>query len=85
MGRQAARPWAVGQACSLCPPPPDSWHGLQGNVFVNEYLIIKDLGRGAHGSVKLCFNTVDGQLYAMKVRHICAALAGQSTRMQVNP
>lgn len=40
---------------------------LQGNVFVNQYLIIKDLGRGAHGAVKLCLDTQDGEVYAMKV------------------
>ena len=43
---------------------------LQGNVFVNQYLIIKELGRGGHGAVKLCFNTEDGHVYAMKVRHL---------------
>uniref|UniRef100_A0A7R9V3Y9 Protein kinase domain-containing protein n=1 Tax=Chlamydomonas euryale TaxID=1486919 RepID=A0A7R9V3Y9_9CHLO len=36
-------------------------------VFVNEYMIIKDLGKGTHGSVKLVFNTEDKMLYAMKV------------------
>ncbi len=40
---------------------------LQGNVFVNQYLIIKDLGRGAHGTVKLVFDTEDQTVYAMKV------------------
>ncbi len=40
----------------------------QGNVFINQYLIIKDLGKGAHGTVKLVYNTHDEMLYAMKVR-----------------
>lgn len=40
---------------------------VQGNVFINQYLIIKDLGKGAHGTVKLVYNTQDDMLYAMKV------------------
>jgi serine/threonine protein kinase len=39
----------------------------QGNVFVNQYLIIKDLGRGAHGTVKLVLHTEEQKVYAMKV------------------
>lgn len=42
---------------------------LKGNVFINQYLIIKDLGKGAHGTVKLVYNTQDDLLYAMKVIH----------------
>ncbi|KAG2438161.1 hypothetical protein HXX76_005769 [Chlamydomonas incerta] len=42
---------------------------LKGNVFINQYLIIKDLGKGAHGTVKLVYNTQDDMLYAMKVIH----------------
>lgn len=41
---------------------------LQGNVFVNQYLVIKQLGRGAHGSVKLVFDTELQLVHAMKVR-----------------
>ena len=37
-------------------------------MFVNQYLIIKDLGRGAHGTVKLVFDTEEQIVYAMKVR-----------------
>lgn len=37
-------------------------------MFINQYLIIKDLGKGAHGTVKLVYNTQDDMLYAMKVR-----------------
>jgi len=40
----------------------------QGHVFVNQYLLIKDLGRGAHGAVKLVYNTEDDRVYAMKVQ-----------------
>lgn len=43
------------------------WWYLQGNVFVNQYLVIKDLGRGAHGTVKLVFDTEEQVVYAMKV------------------
>eukprot|EP00798_Chlamydomonas_sp_ICE-L_P027241 gene27241-2496_t len=35
---------------------------LKGNVFINEYHVIKDLGRGAHGTVKLVYNTEDSLL-----------------------
>lgn len=40
---------------------------MQGNTFVNQYLIIKDLGRGSFGKVKLCLNVDDNCLYALKV------------------
>lgn len=46
-----------------------TFNNLQGNVFVNQYLVIKDLGRGAHGTVKLVFDTEQQAVYAMKVRH----------------
>ena len=36
-------------------------------MFVNQYLVIKFLGRGACGKVFLCLNTHDLRLYAMKV------------------
>lgn len=42
----------------------------QDNVFVNQYLIIKDLGAGAHGTVKLVYNTEDDLLYALKARDL---------------
>ncbi|KAF8055587.1 SS4 [Scenedesmus sp. PABB004] len=48
-------------------------HSPQGNVFVNQYLIIRDLGRGAHGTVKLALDTEDHTVYAMKVVHRKAA------------
>ena len=45
------------------------WPGVcQGHVFVNQYLIIKDIGRGMHGTVKLVYNTQDEMMYACKVR-----------------
>ncbi|EFJ50738.1 serine/threonine protein kinase 3, partial [Volvox carteri f. nagariensis] len=33
---------------------------------INQYVVVKTLGRGAFGKVKLCLNTLDGQLYAVK-------------------
>jgi hypothetical protein len=48
---------------------------VQGNVFVNQYLVIKQLGRGAHGSVKLVFDTEQQLVHAMKVRTCAAAAA----------
>jgi serine/threonine protein kinase len=39
----------------------------QGHVFINQYLLIKDLGKGAQGTVKLCLDTQNDSLYAMKV------------------
>ncbi len=61
----------------------------QGNVFINQYLIIKDLGKGAHGTVKLVYNTQDDLLYAMKVRYRpcthLAVLSRASCRMPPQP
>ena len=31
-------------------------------------MVVKTLGRGSYGKVKLCLNTLDGQLYAIKAR-----------------
>lgn len=39
---------------------------VKGCVFVNKYLVVKFLGRGACGKVFLCLNTHDLCLYAMK-------------------
>jgi len=36
-------------------------------MFVNQYLVVKFLGRGACGKVFLCLSTSDLRLYAMKV------------------
>jgi len=39
---------------------------VKGCMFVNQYLVVKFLGRGACGKVFLCLNTHDLRLYAMK-------------------
>jgi serine/threonine protein kinase len=39
----------------------------RGHVFINQYMIIKDLGKGMQGTVKLCLDTQSNSLYAMKV------------------
>eukprot|EP00898_Chlorokybus_atmophyticus_P006257 jgi/Chlat1/6632/Chrsp482S06106 len=38
-----------------------------GNKYVNQYIILKVLGRGTFGKVKLCLNVYDGQLFAVKI------------------
>ncbi|GMH35908.1 hypothetical protein BSKO_03776 [Bryopsis sp. KO-2023] len=39
---------------------------VKGCMFVNQYLVVKYLGRGACGKVFLCLNVEDSRLYAMK-------------------
>jgi hypothetical protein len=41
---------------------------VTGATCINQYVVVKTLGRGSYGKVKLCLNTFDGQLYAIKVR-----------------
>ena len=48
---------------------------VKGCMFVNQYLVIKFLGRGACGKVFLCLNTHDLRLYAMKVIHSVQGLS----------
>ncbi|ORX97930.1 kinase-like protein [Basidiobolus meristosporus CBS 931.73] len=38
-----------------------------GNKIINNYMIIKELGRGCHGKVKLCRDIETGVLYAIKI------------------
>jgi hypothetical protein len=40
---------------------------VTGATCINQYVVVKTLGRGSYGKVKLCLNTLDGQLYAVKV------------------
>ncbi|KAJ2250027.1 hypothetical protein GGI13_004108 [Coemansia sp. RSA 455] len=38
-----------------------------GRKMINQYMIIRELGRGTHGKVKLAFDTITGDYYAIKV------------------
>lgn len=38
-----------------------------GRKMINQYMIIRELGRGTHGKVKLAFDTITGEYYAIKV------------------
>uniref|UniRef100_A0A7R9YVV4 cGMP-dependent protein kinase n=1 Tax=Chlamydomonas euryale TaxID=1486919 RepID=A0A7R9YVV4_9CHLO len=38
-----------------------------GATLINQYVLVKTLGRGSFGKVKLCLNTMDGQMYAVKM------------------
>eukprot|EP00879_Flechtneria_rotunda_P011490 GHRR01012003.1.p1 GENE.GHRR01012003.1~~GHRR01012003.1.p1 ORF type:complete len:620 (+),score=143.61 GHRR01012003.1:839-2698(+) len=40
---------------------------VTGATCINQYVVVKTLGRGSYGKVKLCLNTVDGRLYAIKM------------------
>ena len=40
---------------------------LQGIVFVYEYALVRTLGKGSFGKVKLGLNTHDHELYALKL------------------
>lgn len=72
------REWLPQQALSvrsafrLTRGPPLPWclqlgRDKTGATVINQYVVVKTLGRGAFGKVKLCLNTVDNQLYAIKV------------------
>ena len=55
---------------------------LRGCTFVNQYVVIKYLGRGACGRVFLCMDMNDNRLYAVKVSHLIAL---RSTRNDAMP
>ncbi|KAJ2084316.1 hypothetical protein H4R24_000109 [Coemansia sp. RSA 988] len=38
-----------------------------GRKMINQYMIIRELGRGTHGKVKLAFDTASGEYYAIKI------------------
>ena len=40
---------------------------VTGATCINQYVVVKTLGRGSYGKVKLCLNTLDGRLYAVKM------------------
>lgn len=42
-------------------------HDETGATCINQYVLVKTLGRGSFGKVKLCLNTLDGKLYAIKM------------------
>ena len=44
--------------------------GATGAAVINQYVVVKSLGRGTFGKVKLCLNAVDSRLYAVKARAV---------------
>jgi [calcium/calmodulin-dependent protein kinase] kinase len=49
----------------------------------NQYVLIKDLGRGVHAKVMLALNTADNVLYAVKVTNNKAAVAETAVRKEI--
>jgi hypothetical protein len=49
---------------------------VTGATCINQYVVVKTLGRGSYGKVKLCLNTLDGHLYAIKVCGSYGAVCG---------
>ena len=50
---------------------------------LNQYIIIKDLGRGAHAKVKLGLNKMDNNLYALKIRNERVRVAEAAVRKEI--
>jgi [calcium/calmodulin-dependent protein kinase] kinase len=50
---------------------------------LNQYIIIKDLGRGAHAKVKLGLNKLDNNLYALKIRNERVRVAEAAVRKEI--
>eukprot|EP00803_Ostreobium_quekettii_P008330 evm.model.scf_653EXC.1 EVM.evm.TU.scf_653EXC.1 scf_653EXC:14387-17069(-) len=40
-----------------------------GAACINQYVIVRSLGQGSHGRVRVCLNALDGNLYAVKTIH----------------
>ncbi|KAF9125382.1 hypothetical protein BGW39_007434 [Mortierella sp. 14UC] len=40
---------------------------MTGNKMINKYMVVRELGRGVHGKVKLCRDTVTDELCAIKI------------------
>jgi hypothetical protein len=62
------------------------WRDAEGNKIVNEYVIIKTLGSGSYGKVKLCINTENNDFYALKICHkgiLKRRKSGLSSALQV--
>ncbi|KAJ1344936.1 hypothetical protein BSLG_000451 [Batrachochytrium salamandrivorans] len=38
-----------------------------GNKMINHYMVVRELGRGCHGKVKLCIDTESGEKWAIKI------------------
>ncbi|KAI9262016.1 kinase-like domain-containing protein [Sporodiniella umbellata] len=43
------------------------YHPETGNKMINQYMILKEIGRGVHGKVKLAQDTITGQFVAVKI------------------
>ena len=54
---------------------------LRGMTFVNQYVVIKYLGKGANGRVFLCLDMCDTRLYAVKARPLTLTLSPFQTLM----
>ncbi|KAG0256369.1 hypothetical protein BG011_004599 [Mortierella polycephala] len=59
---------------SPSPQPVKETHTMQkdydpmtGNKMINKYMVVRELGRGVHGKVKLCRDTVTDELCAIKI------------------
>lgn len=62
------------------------WRDAEGNKIVNEYVIIRTLGSGSYGKVKLCINTENNEFYALKICHkgiLKRRRSGLSSALQV--
>lgn len=55
------------RVASLLLPHPGPSPRVQGTTFLNNYIVIDQLGKGSFGKVKLCLNVSDDTLYAVKV------------------
>lgn len=51
-----------------------------GNKIINQYMILKELGRGVHGKVKLCKDMESGQFVAIKIVEKNSSRRGMGSR-----
>ncbi|KAL4436590.1 hypothetical protein ABPG75_003729 [Micractinium tetrahymenae] len=56
---------------------------LEGTTFLNQYIVIDTLGRGSFGKVKLCLNTGNDMLYAVKVVNTRLLRAADKSRLRM--
>lgn len=60
--------WEVSELLAVCRETTSlNLAKLRGVTFVNQYVVIKYLGKGANGRVFLCLDMCDNRLYAVKV------------------